>query len=105
MDHYGLIGHVNLEGTIPLQVRCANSSGVPTAPDAAPTYKILNGAGTALTTGTLSSTDAASLTGARSGTATAAAASGFASGNIYYIHYDYAISTQARAATATVQIN
>lgn len=105
MDHYGLIGFVALEGTIPLQVRCANSSGVPTAPDAAPTYKIVNSAGTAIASGTLSSSDSASLTGLRTSTVTAAAANGFASNNFYYIHYDYLISSQARSATATVQVN
>ena len=101
MDHLGLIGQFALEATIPLLCPCANSSGVPTAPDAAPTWKIVGSAGTALANGTLSSTDSAGLTGVRTGTTTAAAASGLASGNVYYIVYSYAIAAQARSVTAT----
>lgn len=104
MDHLGLIGHVALEGTIALFCPCANSSGVPTAPDAAPTWRILNAAGTSIANGTLSSTDSASLTGVRSGTTTAAAASGFASGSYYPIIFNYAVSSQARQITATIQV-
>ena len=105
MDHLGNIGAVNLEDTIPLVCPCANSSGVPTAPDAAPTWKILNSAGTSIANGTLSSTDSASLTGVRTGTTTAAAASGFASGGVYAIVFSYAVSAQARSATAYVSVN
>lgn len=105
MDHLGLIGHVALEGTISLFCPCANSSGVPTAPDSAPTWKILNSAGTSIANGTLSSSDSAGLTGVRTGTTAAAAASGFASGNYYAIFYNYAVSSQARQITATIQVN
>lgn len=104
MDHLGNIGSFALEGTIPLCCPCANSSGVPTAPDAAPSYKFLNAAGTAIATGTLSSTDSASLTGVRTGTQTAAAASGFASGGVYPVVFNYTISSSARSALAYVSI-
>ena len=104
MDHLGNIGAFALEATVPLLCPCANSSGVPTAPDAAPTYKVLNSAGTAIATGTLSSTDTASLTGVRTGTMTAAAASGFASAGVYPIVYSYAISASARSALAYISI-
>lgn len=104
MDHLGSIGQYALEGTIPLLCPCANSSGVPTAPDAAPTWKVLNSTGTSIANGTLSSSDSASLTGVRTGTTTAAAASGFASGSNYYIVYSYAISSQARSITGVIQV-
>lgn len=104
MDHMGNIGAFELEATIPLLCPCANSSGVPTAPDAAPTWKILNSAGTEIANGTLSTTDSAGLTGVRTGTTTAAAASGFAPGNVYSIIYSYAINSQARSAVAFLSV-
>ena len=104
MDHLGIIGEYALEDTIGLCCPCVNSSGVPTAPDAAPTWKILNSAGTAIANGTLSSTDSAGLTGVRSGTTTAAAASGFASGGEYDVVFSYAISAQARTLHGRISV-
>lgn len=105
MDHLGIIANVALEGTIPLYCPCANSSGVPTAPDSAPAYTILNAVtGEVLASGTLSSTDVSGCTGGRWGSETAAAVNGFASGNTYPVDYRYAISGQNRVLTGSIAV-
>jgi len=96
MDSLGNLGAFAVEATVPLACPCTTTAGVPVAPDAAPTYIVLNAAGTTIASGTLSSSDTASKTGLRTGTLTAAASAGFAAGNTYRIRYDYAVSSTAR---------
>lgn len=103
-DELGYLGSPAIEATFPLALQCRNSSGTPTAPDAAPTYIILNAAGTTIASGSLGSSDTASKTGLRIGTVSLAAASGFASGSDYTIVFSYLISAAARTAVGRFHV-
>lgn len=103
-DELGYLGSPALEATFPLALQCRNSSGTPTAPDSAPTYIMLNSAGTTIASGSLGSADTASKTGLRIGTQALAAASGFASGGDYTIVFSYLISAAARTAIGRIHV-
>lgn len=103
-DELGWLGSPALEATFALALQCRNSSGTPTAPDAAPTWIILNSAGTTILTGSLGSTDTASKTGLRIGTAALTAANGFASGSDYTIVFSYLIAAASRTAIARLHV-
>ena len=91
----GFIGFVALDGTVYMGVVCKNGSGVPTSPDAAPSYRIYDEDRTStLHTGTLSGSDTDSQTGFRTGSqASITTANGYARGKTYYILIGYAISS------------
>lgn len=76
-----------------LQVK--NSSGTPSTPDAAPSYRIYGPAGgTALLTGTFSASDTDSQTGWRaSGNIAITTANGFAAGSTYRVRKAWAVSS------------
>ena len=91
----GFFGFVPLGTTtfgFPIQV--TNGSRTPSAPDAAPTWRIYQGGGTsALLTGTASGTDTDSQTGFRMVTGVSiTSGNGFASGNTYVVRAAYAVS-------------
>ena len=97
----GFLGFVTLGDTLRLALQCRNSSDVPTAPDAAPTWAIYGDSDTSLLTGSLGASDADSKTGFRTGDAAITSGNGFVSGGRYTIRFAYAISSSARAAVAT----
>lgn len=104
MDDLGFLGFVNLEDTLRLALQCRNSSGVSTAPDAAPSWAAYSTSDTSVLTGSLGAADADSKTGFRTGNLVATAANGFAAGGRYTIRFSYAISASARAAVGWFQV-
>jgi hypothetical protein len=92
------VGPVTLEGTLVFPVISRNTSDVPTAADAAPTYSIYNASMSAvLTTGTTSALSG--VTGGYTLSKAITAALGFAAGNEYVILVEYALSSSARTDT------
>lgn len=83
--------------TFGFPIQGTNSSRTPTAPDAAPTWRIYSSAGgAAILTGTGPVSDTDSQTGWRMVTGVSiTSGNGFASGNTYFIRSAYAISTVA----------
>ena len=103
MDDLGFIGHVESGGTLPLAVQCRNSSGVPTAPDSAPSYSVYGPSfGSAIATGSLGSSDQDSKTGFRTGSLSISGS--YSAGNTYTILYEYQISGSARQALAFFRV-
>jgi hypothetical protein len=96
------LGFVELEATMVRHIQTKNSSGTPTAPDSAPTYRIYGDSGTAIATGTLSG-PVDSQTGLYSLSKAITAANGFGRG-LYSVRIAYAISSAARAELYTFQV-
>ena len=97
-DDVGYMGTIPLGDTLRLALQCVNSSGVVTAPDAAPTWSMYGDSDTALLAGSLGSSDADSKTGLRTGDAAITAGNGFSSGMRVIVRFAYAISSSNRAA-------
>lgn len=98
------LGYIQLESTLNLAVQCENSSGVATAPDAAPTWSMYGSSATALLTGSLGAADSDSKTGFRMGNAAITAANGFASGMRVIVRVSYLISSSARTVVGVLQV-
>ena len=98
----GFQGSIAIGGAFPLATVCRNGSLVPTAPSAAPNYSIYPpGFSSATASGSLGSSDTDSKTRFRTGSVTASAGNGFASGTLYTVVYTYAISSTNYTNTAT----
>jgi hypothetical protein len=90
------LGTVALEGTIPVWFQSRNTSSVPTAADATPTFAVYEeGSDTALLTGQ-ATTLVTGTTGFYRGSVAATTANGFESGKTYCVRGSWAITT-ARA--------
>lgn len=89
--------------TFGFPIQCANSSRTPTAPDAAPTWRIYGPAGgAALLTGTAPNTDTDSQTGFRFVTGVQVTlGNNFAAGNTYTVRAAYAISSVSEVDIGT----
>lgn len=95
---------IELEGTWYFWVQTENSSGVVTAPDSAPAYKVYEGGtNTALVTGTMSG-PIDSNTGFYKGSFAASAANGFERGQTYVIRITYDISAATRHEEQTFTV-
>lgn len=100
-------GFVTLGNTLTGGVLCRNSSGTPTAPDAAPTVKIYGPSGTTLalmTNGSTTGTSVSGVTGLYSYQFTLSGANGFAAGTTYFLTATFAISGTTRGETQSVTV-
>jgi hypothetical protein len=97
MNDIGFIGFVELTGSILIPVLCRNASDVLTAPDADPTYTVLDKAGTTIQTGTLT-TNLGGITGSQAALEVVTAARGYTAGETYTFIIEYAISAAAHGA-------
>ena len=95
---------MDLEGTLVFPFITVNTSDVPTAADATPTYKVY---AADLQTTLVSSTNASALSGETGGyyvSQSITAAGGFESGKTYAVLVTYAISSAARRQTFTFTV-
>lgn len=98
------VGFVDLEGTLSFLLPTRNTSDVPTAAGAAPTYAIYSVSGatrTSLKTGTVGT---AVETGVYPFSQAINAADGFASGGLYSIQFSYTISAASRRKVYTFMV-
>jgi hypothetical protein len=91
------IGLVPLDGTLHFLVLSENTSDVPTAADAAPTYTIYGPDGTAMTNGTGTTAAVSGKTGLYRGTHSISTADGYAAGSTYHVYAQWALSAVNKA--------
>ena len=90
------VGQIDLESTLTFLILTTNTSSVPTASDATPTYEVYSSSFAApiLTGGT--TVAVSGKTGAYYPNLSVTAASGFAAGQIYHLVASWSISAAAR---------
>lgn len=105
MIEIGYIGQVTLEDSIALSVICQNGSSLPTNPDSAPTYTIIDKDGTDLSgeTGSMSLTPA-SETGLRAVLLPVTSANGYAADSLYTFTVSYELSSVAYLVKGTFKV-
>lgn len=97
------MGIVDLEDSLPIPILTVNGSDVPTTPDADPTWKVFDSAGTEVLTGT-ATVNPGSETGFYHAVVACTAANGFASGQTYTFYAEWAISSSARGEKTTFHV-
>jgi hypothetical protein len=103
----GFLGFVTLGSTtFGFPIQCVNSSGTPTAPDAAPTWRIYAASGgAAILNGTGPGSDTDSQTGYRFITGVnVTLGNNFAAGQTFYVRAQYAISSVNFVLTGTFAV-
>lgn len=97
------IGIIPLDGTLPATALTRNTSGVPTAPAAAPTYRVYGPAGL-LSGQTGSTSQLDSQTGLYRASLSLTGANGYESGQTYCVLFQATVSGNAWAELATFQV-
>lgn len=96
------IGFFNLGSTAFLLCTSENASGVATAADDLPTFRVYGSSATPVATGTTSAFDSGNLTGVY--LASFSISGGFARGSNYQVVVSYEVGLQPREKTFTLSI-
>ena len=100
----GFIGHFPVGGTVPLLLQGRNTDLSVGAPDGnTASYKIINPSGSAVKTGTITTT-ISGLTGVLFGTLELSNANTFQAGSVYTIVFSYNNAFTARSSISTFQV-
>ena len=103
MNDMGFLGWADIDGSLRIGVLCRNGSDVLTAPDADPTYTILDKNGATVQTGTLAVNEAL-IVGRQAASESITLARGYTSGETYGVVVEYAISAEAHGTQGTFAV-